>query len=375
MSYAEIYQELVKELEAGRTTVLATVIETKGSTPRKSGSRMVVKADGSLFGTVGGGCGEAGVIQKARLSITDGQMRQELADLTEDISMETEAVCGGTFRVLIQPWQPTPDEVQLAHHLARFAEGQQEVVLHQTLRQDVEGELSGEITLLDGQGRPCLPAENIDRNLPSLPLDRPTQITRQGQQEIYSERWEPQPTLVIVGAGHIAEPLEAMARMAGFKTVVVDDRRLFANRERFPLAHQVVSGPILDVVREVALDRFTYMVLVTRGHTLDMDALRVVIDRGEPMAYLGMIGSIRRIRAVFQLLEEQGYPRQQFQHVHAPVGLDIRAETPAEIALAVLAEMVATRRNAGRDTRPMVAKHDIHPALRALPGKKAQQGE
>ena len=375
MSYAEIYQELVKELEAGRTTVLATVIETKGSTPRKSGSRMVVKADGSLFGTVGGGCGEAGVIQKARLSITDGQMRQELADLTEDISMETEAVCGGTFRVLIQPWQPTPDEVQLAHHLARFAEGQQEVVLHQTLRQDVEGELSGEITLLDGQGRPCLPAENIDKNLPSLPLARPTQITRQGQQEIYSERWEPQPTLVIVGAGHIAEPLETMARLAGFRTVIMDDRKLFANRERFPHANQVISGPILEEVGKLVLDRFTYMVLVTRGHTLDMEALKVVIDRAEPLAYLGMIGSIRRIRAVFQLMEEQGYPREQFQHVRSPVGLDIRAETPGEIAISVLAEMVAVRRRAGMDTRPMVAKHEIHPALRAFQGKKVTEAK
>ena len=152
---------------------------------------------------------------------------------------------------------------------------------------------------------------------------------------------------------------------------MADDRTLFANRQRFPDATQVVCGPILDVVREINLNPHTYLVLVTRGHTLDMDALRVVIDRGEKLAYLGMIGSTRRIRAVFQLLEEGGYAREKFEHVRAPVGLDIGAETPAEIAVCIVAEMVAVKRGAGSDTRPLVAKHATHPALRPLSSKKS----
>ncbi len=182
--------------------------------------------------------------------------------------------------------------------------------------------------------------------------------------QVYSERWDPQPSLVIVGAGHIAEPLEQVARIAGFRTVVVDDRRLFANRERFPEAHQVVCGPILEVCRDIELSRHHYVVLVTRGHTLDMDALRVFIDREAPLAYLGMIGSKRRVGAVFQLLEEEGYGREAFEHVYAPIGLNIGAETPAEIAISVLAEMIAVRRRAGEDTRSLVRISGVHPALR-----------
>ena len=376
MSNTEIYREIVAQLQAGQTVVLATVIETKGSTPRKPGSRMVVRHDGSLAGTVGGGCGEAGVIQKARLSLLDGKIRQDLADLTDDILVESQAVCGGTFRVLIQPWQPIPKEIALAQWLADQAESQQEVVLHQFLHTDPEGELTGQFAVVDGKGN-LLPIPHSTEGsiptpeCPSLPIEKPHQFLHQGSTEIYSERWEPEPTLVIVGAGHIAEPLEAIARMAGFQTVVVDDRQLFANRERFPNAHKVICGPILEVLQQVELNRFTYLVLVTRGHTLDMDGLKAVMQRGEPLAYLGMIGSLRRVRAVFQLMEEEGFHREQFSQVHSPVGLDIGGETPGEIAISVVAEMVAVRRRAGADTRPMVAKHAVHPALRALPGKKA----
>ena len=101
MSHRDVYQEIENELRAGKPVVQATVIQTRGSTPRKEGSTMLVKTDGTLFGTIGWGCGEAGVIQKAKLSLLDGQFREELADLTEDISLESEAVCGGTLRVFI----------------------------------------------------------------------------------------------------------------------------------------------------------------------------------------------------------------------------------------------------------------------------------
>lgn len=379
MSNREIYQEIEAQLLAGKPVVEATVIQTKGSTPRGEGSRMLVRADGSLSGTIGGGCGEAGVIQKARLSLRDGKFREDLADLTEDITTDAEGVCGGTLRVFIQPWQPTPENIALAGQLKNLADGDAEVVVHQVVQApDGEDDSLGRYIIQDSQGHLLSPSPAAPPELPALPPLpelRHHQLKRVGAHQIYSERWLPIPTLIVVGAGHIAEPLEQMARMSGFRTVVVDDRTLFANRQRFPDATQVVCGPILEVVRQINLNAHTYLVLVTRGHTLDMDALRVVIDRGEPLAYLGMIGSIRRIRAVFQLLEERGYHRAGFEHVHAPVGLDIGAETPAEIAVCIVAEMIGVRRNAGQDTRPMVAKHAIHPALRPLPGKKAGSGK
>ena len=368
MSYREVYREIEKELRAGRPVVQATVIQTKGSTPRKEGSTMLVRQDGTLFGTIGGGCGEGGVITKARLSLLDGKMREELADLTEDIALESEAVCGGTLRVFIEPWQPGEPGVALAHRLRELASTSEPVLVHQVVQTPAEaGEgraRLGQRIVQAADGHVVFPEQPPAFVLPGAPKRTFHQLQSSAGVEVYTERWDPTPTLVIVGAGHIAEPLESIARLAGFDTVVVDDRRMFANRERFPQATEVIAGPILAVLRQMELSPSHYMVLVTRGHTLDMDALKVLLERKQPMAYVGMIGSTRRIRAVYELLEQQGFKRELFDHVHSPIGLNIAAETPAEIAISVLAEIVAVRRNAGDDTRPLKAVSGLHPSLR-----------
>ncbi|HKI99796.1 MAG TPA: XdhC/CoxI family protein [bacterium] len=363
MSNRQIYEELEAQLRAGKPVVQATVIQTRGSTPRKEGSTMLVRADGSLVGTIGGGCGEAGVIQKAKLSLLDGQVREELADLTEDISTETEAVCGGTLRVFIEPWEPTPQRIELAHLLEELSSGNKPVVLHQVVKQRGEDVPPGQRLILDADGKPLYSDLPEGVPLPAAPTGRPHQMKTVDGLQIYTERWDPVPTLVIIGAGHIAEPLEALGRMAGFRTVVVDDRTLFANRQRFPDADQVVCGPILDVCRQIDVSPHHYFVLVTRGHTLDMDALRVMIGR-DPVAYLGMIGSKRRVGAVFELLEKEGFGRELFQHVYAPIGLNIGAETPAEIAVSVMAEIISVRRQVTDDTGSLVRITGLHPSLR-----------
>lgn len=156
------------------------------------------------------------------------------------------------------------------------------------------------------------------------------------------------PHLIVVGAGHIAVPLAAMAKLCEFQVTVLDDRPQFANRERFPSADQVVAGPFraeLDRLRQgkAAFDDDTYIVLVTRGHQYDVESLLEVLD--DPLAYIGMIGSRRRIRAVFELLEkEQGIPPAKFDRVYAPIGLNIGAITPAEIAVCIMAEMINVMR-------------------------------
>lgn len=368
MSYREVYREIEKELRAGRPVVQATVIQTKGSTPRKEGSTMLVRQDGTLFGTIGGGCGEGGVITKARLSLLDGKTREELADLTEDIALESEAVCGGTLRVFIEPWQPGETGIALAHRLRELASTAEPVLVHQVVGTPAE---AGEGLARLGQrivqaagGQVLYPERAPGWTLPGAPKRTFHQLQSSAGLEVYTERWDPIPTLVIVGAGHIAEPLESIARLAGFDTVVVDDRRMFANRERFPQATDVIAGPILEVLRQMELTPSHYMVLVTRGHTLDMDALKVLLERKMPIAYVGMIGSTRRIRAVYELLEQQGFKRELFANVHSPIGLNIAAETPAEIAISVLAEIVAVRRKAGDDTRPLKEVSGVHPSLR-----------
>ena len=365
MSQRTLYQEIENELRQGRPVVQATVIQTKGSTPRKAGSHMLVKADGKLFGTIGGGCGEAGVIQKAKLALHDGKMREELADLTEDIAMDSEAVCGGTFRVFIEPWQPSPERLALAERLNALADGSQEVLLHRIVKADGHPAHLGAHIVQNGEGAPIFPDVSPLPNLSAPPEKKPLQLKQVGEYEVYTERWSPVPTLVIVGAGHIAEPLEEVGRLTGFQTVVIDDRALFANRERFSKADQVICGPILDVVRQIPLTPHTYMVLVTRGHALDMEALRVLVERNQPVAYIGMIGSARRVKAVFQLLEQEGLPRRLFENVRAPIGIKIGAETPAEIAVCIAAEMISVLRGNGDDTRPMFKISGVHPSLRS----------
>ncbi len=157
------------------------------------------------------------------------------------------------------------------------------------------------------------------------------------------------PHLIIVGAGHIAVPLAAIAKISDFEVTVLDDRPQYAQRARFPTADRVIAGPFraeLQALRggRPTFDNHTYVVLVTRGHQYDIEALLEVLD--DPVAYIGMIGSQRRIRAVFELLErEQGIPAAKFDRVYAPIGIDIGARTPAEIGVCIMAEIINVMRN------------------------------
>lgn len=163
------------------------------------------------------------------------------------------------------------------------------------------------------------------------------------------------PHLIIVGAGHIAVPLASVAKLADFQVTVIDDRPQYANEARFPSADRVIAGPFRESINELRpyaphdasvklpFDNHTYMVLVTRGHQYDIDSLLEVID--DPLAYIGMIGSQRRIRAVFELLEsERGIPSETFDRVYAPIGIDIGARTPAEIAVCIMGEIINVMR-------------------------------
>lgn len=156
------------------------------------------------------------------------------------------------------------------------------------------------------------------------------------------------PHLVIVGAGHIAVPLASLGSLCGFTVTVLDDRPQFANRQRFAQADQVLAAPLRETVRALLaagrLDKDTYIVLVTRGHQYDIDCLLEVLDA--PLAYIGMIGSQRRVNAVFELLSrEQGIPSEKFDRIYAPIGLDIGARTPAEIAVCIMAEIINVLRS------------------------------
>lgn len=355
------YRVLRRHLEHGEAVALATIVEAKGSVPREVGAQMIIHPLSQHVGTIGGGCGEAETIRVGLDVITTGRPEVVTVDLTEPISMEATGVCGGKYWVFVEPWRPGEEAEQLlrtweeaveAHRpVARVvvvrAEGQWAAVLGAQALVGPEGPLVGALPL------PNWEEEVLPAALQALAQGKHTILKYRlegGPVHVFVEVHRPPPRLVIVGAGHIAVPLAQIAHINGYRVHVVDDRPSLVTRDRFPTAAGLHVGPLPEVLREVDVDEDTCVVLVTRGHQLDVACLLELLDK--PWAYLGMIGSRRRVRAVFELLQrEKGVSADALRRVHAPIGLDIGAETPAEIATAIMAEIILTRR--GGTGRPL----------------------
>jgi xanthine dehydrogenase accessory factor len=174
-----------------------------------------------------------------------------------------------------------------------------------------------------------------------------------GVVEVFHEILKPQPELLIIGAGHIAVPLARFGKMVGFEVTVVDDREKYANAERFPDADRVIAADFGETLTDWQITLATYIVIITRAHTYDEESLRIILQRES--AYIGMIGSRRRVQVVLRTLANEGYDRERLAKVRAPIGLDIGAETPDEIALAIISEVVAVRR--GGSGGPLSQEH------------------
>lgn len=362
-------QQLRELREAGESVVLATVVGAKGATPRDIGARMLVTADGAVAGSVGGGCGEAQVRDDALRALGSGIAATSEIDLTGPMDDESLTHCGGRMEVFLEPlrWEASA-AVGLAPAAAERA---------------IEGALGASqriaraVTIAGGPGVPAgahwLVTAHGDL-LGALPLGPgfDTLVRESGQRAIadgacrrlglhraeagwvsasagpdavlFVEPVVPPPELIVVGAGHIARPLATLGRLLDFAVTVIDDRAEFATRARFPDADTIAVGAVDAELRRRGPGLDSYVVLVTRDHQHDEAALRAVL--GAPTAYVGMIGSRRRVREVFRHLSEAGVPAAQLERVHAPIGLRIGAETPAEIALSIAAEIVQVRHGA-----------------------------
>lgn len=262
----DVLAELVRALQRGESAALVTIVSAQGSTPQRTGAKMLVFADGRTLGTIGGGCYESDALWKAIEALRTRTPRLVRYDLTDDFAEESGLICGGQMQVYIEPIEPAPD-------------------------------------------------------------------------------------LYIVGAGHVAQHLAASARPVGFRTHVVDDREKFANRDRFPDADDIVVDAIPEWLGRTVFAPNAYVVIVTRGHRYDLDALRVLAVRD--LRYLGLIGSRAKVARIYDALVAERMPLERLLCVHAPIGLDIGAVTPEEIAISILAELVAVRR--GRIAEPHVA--------------------
>jgi len=257
----DIYEEIVSLRQQGRRGAVATIVNVRGSIPSFETAKMLVRDDGSIAGTIGGGCVEAEVWQAAREVMESEKPRSLTFNLNENPKYDTGLVCGGTLDIFIEPILP-----------------------------------------------------------PAL--------------------------LYIFGAGHVSINLYEVARKAGFDVSIIDDRNAYASRDRFPHAREIIAEDFDSAMARITPNESSYIVIVTRGHRDDMRVLRWAVQT--PARYVGMIGSKRKTITIFRELTQEGLAETLFQKVHAPVGLDIGAITPEEIAVAITAELIAVRRHAER---------------------------
>jgi xanthine dehydrogenase accessory factor len=361
-SAEKIWSEAVSTLESGRPFVLATVVNVRGSTPREIGAKMLVREDGQV-GTIGGGCGEAEIFRKARLLLEKQEgPRLEQVDLTGDFEQEEIGTCGGIMDVFIDLWMPKRD-ANVAAALADAAQRGEPAALLTLINgpgplQHAAGSKAVlRLNRLNSEGLPVTLAQNELEQLAQRAFEvspgllelessgRLKPVTRVGRSDsacLFLDPLAGTQQLVIVGAGHIAQPLCVMGAMVGFRVTVIDDRAAFANRERFPQAHAIIVRPFTAAIDSLTLDGYSYVVIVTRGHAFDECSLRATLKQHP--RYVGMIGSRRRVKATLERLEADGVDKGLLARVHAPIGLDIGAETPEEIAVAIMAEIIRERR-------------------------------
>jgi xanthine dehydrogenase accessory factor len=262
----DIYDEVVRLRRLGQKCALATIVQVNGSIPSYESAKLLVREDGSMIGTIGGGCVEAEVWNAAREVMQEERPRQMNFSLGQDAAYDNGLICGGQLSVFVEP-----------------------VI--------------------------------------------------------------PQPRLFVFGAGHISKSISKVASMAGFATVIVDNREAFANRDRFPEADEIHSEEYEEVFPKLAIRDTSYIVIVTRGHRDDMRVLRWAVETNAK--YIAMIGSKRKVIGVVKELEKEGISRAAFERVFAPMGLDIGGITPEEIAIAIVAEMIAMRRAPESDWRSL----------------------
>ncbi|AFZ32043.1 XshC-Cox1-family protein [Gloeocapsa sp. PCC 7428] len=316
----EFYQQMAQALRQD-SVVLTTVVSVTGSVPREVGAKMLVCRDRAI-GTIGGGAGEAKVIRQALQVLATGEKQFVEIDLSGALQRETQGVCGGAMQVWLERWSGN-EAIKLIKQIIEI------------LSSSGRGTL---VTPFSGDSQPYL---EFGDNEPHSPQGLPKARHKEHKEnEAFREILVPLPTLLIVGAGHVAVPLAAIAAMIGFRVTVVDDRAEFATRERFPQAAEVIVQSLTFALKCGVNSQ--YVALVTRGIQHDLEALRLLLQ--QPAQYIGMIGSRKRVRLVCQQLQQEGYSPEVLASLYAPIGLDIGALTPEEIAVSICAELIKVRR-------------------------------
>jgi xanthine dehydrogenase accessory factor len=339
-SEQEIYLKVAEFLRAGDKFAVAVVMKDAGSTPRKAGTKAIIDEQGSIWGTIGGGLLESDARKMAMEAIATRKATIFDFKFAGTSAAEDKPVCGGNMRILILPSDKLSREAYL--EVAKALRDRRRGALMTSVILGTEwlvkstyysNECNGNIT--DGH----------------LLVDRVLLNPEEGAQYFqHDEKWErliepiaPHPRLLISGGGHVGQALARHAHLVGFEVVVVDDREEFSDPSLFGEGIQCRRGPFREALFEFPIDQDTYIALVGRGHIVDSKALLACLN--SPAAYIGMMGSRRKVALVKkQFIDDMLIDEEGWKKIHAPIGLDIGAETVPEIAASIVAELVAARR-------------------------------
>ncbi len=337
-------------LRQGDNLVLAKIVSRQGSTPRAAGTQMVVARGGRIAGTIGGGLLEAKVMAQCESLLDGGVGRWLRFDLNYTEVAGSDMICGGGLEVVVLPVAANAENTAIFDRWCRLEADGGKGQLIIALQKEGEAIRQWHLAL----------AENDGRRLGHLPLSeaalaavvqgaQAAAVMRTSHLEAYDLIVEPirkPKTAFLLGAGHVAQPTAHMAALVGFRVVVLDDRAAFANPARFPDAHAVRVLPDFERPFEgLTVDRDGFIVIVTRGHLHDKVALAQALKT--EAAYIGMIGSRRKRDQIFHRLRTEGFGDADLQRVHSPIGLNIGAETPEEIAVSIVAEMIQIKSGIG----------------------------
>ena len=347
----DIYSEIVKALEKKEKVALATLITRVGSAPRAVGAKYLIKGDGTSLGSIGGGCVEAEVWQKAQKVMEEAKGEILHFDLTSEQLAEGGLICGGNIDIFLEPLNE--DFLNVYQEVSRIKQKGGSAILATLV--SVDGDFP------KGEGSKALikpSGEKVGFLLGGVELEK--KILREGEAQLKEKKpkvlvfrhedrrmevlLEPvfsEPTIYIFGGGHISEQLAPLAKKVHFKVVVVDDREMFANRERFPEADEVIVSEFEKCFDQLNIDDSSYIIIVTRGHLYDGFVLEQAVKTNA--RYIGMIGSKKKIKTLYEILVKKGVSKETLNRVHAPIGLDINSETPEEIAVSIAAELIKVR--------------------------------
>jgi len=342
----EIIRQLCAALKQGRPAAVATVVFQSGSTPRGPGSKLLANADGLLAGTVGGGISEAQTLLACRRALASGRSEVLKFALDGSLAAQSDMICGGQLQILVEPFFPDSAPLALLQELAdclRVSGGL-------LARPFPPGSASDLILCHNGTVTGGQPSPVLAEALPAHDHDGADGWRKQASlREIGGRLWFVEPCrqrshMILAGGGHVAQATAAVAAVADFSVSVLDDRPEFVSPERFPFAQETRHVPgFRDCFAPYVIGPETYLVIVTRGHLFDRDVLAQALRTSA--GYIGMIGSVRKREALYAALRSDGFGDVDFRRVHCPIGLSIGAETPAEIAVSIVAECIAHKRN------------------------------